>query len=257
MMVAGMLAMMSLTLVPSWSDPINQMFDTDDMRDPVTLAALLGSVIIFLPAALLAQRWCAPDGARLLSSVTGRLRWNLLARCSGWALLLAMPVIAIAVWQGKSDFAFDSRALLLIGIVLALVPFQAAAEEYAFRGLPMQLLGAWARPAAVAILVPIPFFVAGHMYGLLGSIDVGLFALLAGWLTWRTGGLEAAIGLHVVNNIVIMTLGAVGLADLNATTTSWANLALSIAVGAAYAWLVHARIAVGAERVATVATANR
>jgi hypothetical protein len=36
----------------------------------------------------------------------------------------------------------------------------------------------------------VPLFVLGHGYDLLGQIGVGLFAVAAGWLTWRTGGLE-------------------------------------------------------------------
>jgi membrane protease YdiL (CAAX protease family) len=95
-------------------------------------------------------------------------------------------------------------------IVLLLVPVQAAAEEYIFRGYLMQSIGRWLRHPAFAILLPVPLFVLGHGYDLLGQIGVGLFAVAAGWLTWRTGGLEAAIALHVVNNLSAFLLSLVG-----------------------------------------------
>jgi hypothetical protein len=95
-------------------------------------------------------------------------------------------------------------------VVLLLVPVQAAAEEYIFRGYLMQSIGRWLRHPAFAILLPVPLFVLGHGYDLLGQIGVGLFAVAAGWLTWRTGGLEAAIALHVVNNLSAFLLSLVG-----------------------------------------------
>ena len=38
-------------------------------------------------------------------------------------------------------------------------------------------------------------------------IDLGWMAAVGCWLTWRTGGLEAIIALHVVNNLLVVTLG--------------------------------------------------
>ena len=43
-----------------------------------------------------------------------------------------------------------------------------------------------------------------------GSLDpwivlsLGASAVAACWMTWRTGGLEAAVSLHAVNNVVII-----------------------------------------------------
>lgn len=34
-----------------------------------------------------------------------------------------------------------------------------------------------------------------------------MFAVAAVLLTWRTGGLEAAVALHVVNNVVVIVFG--------------------------------------------------
>ncbi len=82
----------------------------------------------------------------------------------------------------------------------------------------MQLVGSWLRHPAFAILLPVPLFVLGHGYDVWGAASVGLFAVVAAWLTWRTGGLEAAISLHIVNNLLIFLLGSVAVVDANATS---------------------------------------
>jgi hypothetical protein len=46
-------------------------------------------------------------------------------------------------------------------VILLLVPLQAAAEEYIFRGYLMQSIGRWLRHPAFAILLPVPLFVLG------------------------------------------------------------------------------------------------
>jgi hypothetical protein len=54
--------------------------------------------------------------------------------------------------------------------------------------------------------------------------DLGAFALTAGILTWRTGGLEAAIVIHAVNNIgvffVVLSAGGWDHAFVGADTKS-------------------------------------
>jgi hypothetical protein len=105
---------------------------------------------------------------------------------------------------------------LLLVIVLFLTPLQAAGEEYLFRGWIMQNVGSWFRHPVVGLVVGLAVsavaFSAAH-----GSPDVwiladlGVFALTAGILTWRTGGLEAGIAIHAVNNIgVFFTVILVG-----------------------------------------------
>lgn len=123
-------------------------------------------------------------------------------------------------------------------VLLLVVPFQAAAEEYVFRGYLMQAIGRWLRHPAFAILLPVPLFVLGHLYDPLGQVSVGVFAVAAGWLTWRTGGLEAAIALHVVNNLLAFLLGLAGLSDVNATSPGVDSFIWSTVVVAAYVGVV-------------------
>ncbi|MDN6201465.1 MAG: CPBP family intramembrane metalloprotease, partial [Micrococcaceae bacterium] len=88
----------------------------------------------------------------------------------------------------------------------------------------------WLRHPAFAILLPVPLFVIGHDYELLGQIDIAVFAIAAGWLSWRTGGLEAAMALHIVGNASIFVFVAFGVADANADDVGLVDLLLSVAV---------------------------
>lgn len=232
-----------------------------DLYQPLDFTIVMLSVALMLPAVLLGFRLagCAPIG--LLSSVAGRLRWGWLMRCT----VPAVAVLAIAVAADLSVMQPDLRSaptgsLALVLLILVITPVQAAAEEYVFRGALMQAIGAWLRHPAWAILLPVPLFVFGHDYDLPGQLSVGVFAVAMGWITWRTGGLEAAIALHVVNNLVALLAGAAGLADLNSTETTWAAGLLSALIPTAYVlWVDRAyrrrAQAAGSGLCATTATA--
>lgn len=221
-----------------------------DMSSPWGLGLALGSIILMLPSvyvgALVSGRW----HPGFLSSVAGRLRWKLLLKYSALALLIMVitnaGALLVAWLQGETLLVvpelLDNQRILVTNVVLVLVlvPFQAAAEEYVFRGLAMQTLGAWLKNPWWAILLPVPLFIIGHDYNWVGLLDVGVFAVAIAWLTWRTGGLEAGIGLHIMNNLVVMLLGVFGLADLNATEFQFSiyGLFASVVPVCLYAFLV-------------------
>ncbi|MBM0126663.1 CPBP family intramembrane glutamic endopeptidase [Pimelobacter simplex] len=233
------LAVVAVT-VPGQEDAIERAFGSAEMSDPMSACVMLLTIAVMLPAALLAVRLAGGRSAGTLSSVTGRLRRRLLVRCLRLALLLVVPVLLlfVTVEGAWPDLRLDERTVPLLALALLVVPLQAAAEEYAFRGLLMQTVGAWLRHPAYAVVLPVPLFTLGHEYDVLGLVDVTAFALVAGWLAWRTGGLEAAIGLHVANNGALVAFGAVGLVDLDATDGTVTGLACTLAVTATYAWLV-------------------
>lgn len=216
--------------------------DTMDFSDPVTLAAVLATWAIAIPAVQIGVRL---GGWRLIgsvSSIAGRLRWGLLGRCLALATLLlatghAVTMLADPAVPGP-ELSWTARSGWILAAALLLVPLQAAGEEYVFRGLLMQSLGAWLRHPAWAILLPVPLFVIGHDYSWTGQLDVAVFAIAAAYLTWRTSGLEAAIALHVINNSLIVAAGAVGLADLNATSIPIGPALISVTFTVLYVVLV-------------------
>ncbi|MGC5290149.1 CPBP family intramembrane glutamic endopeptidase [Micromonospora sp. DT231] len=216
-------------------------------------ALLIVSLALLLPLVLgtawLVQR--RPAGT--VSSVLGRLRWGWLGRC----LLIATPLIIVmlagadlllgltdegsvvepaATWVGWPEFA---AGLLM---VLLLVPIQAAAEEYAFRGWLVQAVGAYLRTPWPGIALQAVLFAAGHGWGTAwGFLDLAFMGVLLGWLTIRTGGLEAAIALHVVNNLIAFTLAAAfgGLtADETMADAPWQLVVVDVLALSAYALVI-------------------
>ncbi|WP_104118631.1 CPBP family intramembrane glutamic endopeptidase [Arthrobacter sp. B1805] len=209
---------------------------TIDLSNPVIFAFTLISLILMIPALALATLIVGPKPIGLLSSVAGRIRWGWLSVCTLVATAVFLVSLAVSTVIG---FFFPEEAvplpaqpdtstlLIMLALSILAVPFQAAAEEYVFRGFLMQAIGSWLRHPAFAILLPVPLFVLGHGYDPLGQTDVAIFAIFAGWISWRTGGLEAAIAVHAINNMTIFVLGAFGLVDVNSTEGSVSGLIIS------------------------------
>lgn len=189
-------------------------------------------------------------------SVAGRMRWAWL----GWCLLVVTPLWA--AYLAVSWVVFDQEVLdrpqdwgWLIAITLLTTPLQAAGEELAFRGGLVQGVGAWFRSPVAALAVTTVLstglFAAAH-----GSadpwivIELGSLAVAGCWLAWRTGGLEAVIVLHVVNNLLILVAGILfgGLeesfvdgASEGSPVSAGMNLVATAAVTAALLWLARRR----------------
>lgn len=255
--VALYVVLMLMILVPvgvTWmlTDPIaaqnfDQVLSTTaffDLDQPLLLAVLVVPLILMIPALFLATRMVQGRGVGFLSSVAGRLRWGWL----GQTLLLAVGVyavyfgitLAISAINGdtiKFDASHSGIPLMLL-LVIALVPLQAAAEEYVFRGYLMQLIGGWLKHPAFAILLPAPIFVLGHGYDIWAGLSTGVFAVVAAWMSWRTGGLEAAISMHIVNNVLIFALGSFSLVNANASTGTPIDLLGSAVMMVAFALIV-------------------
>lgn len=233
-----------------------------DLDNPFKLVVLLVPLILMIPALGVANRIVGGAGSGLLVSVTGRLRWRWLGRALLVAFAVLLPMIALSTWaDAAAGSATGSRGdlavtILMLAIVVLLVPFQAAAEEYVYRGYLMQTIGGWLKHPAFAILLPAPLFVLPHGYDIWGGLAVGAFAVVAGWLCWRTGGLEAAIAMHIANNVLLFVFACFGLADANATTGSPVQLLIQVAGLVVFAAVI-TRLSGGVRRYATSASASR
>ncbi|MFG2046383.1 CPBP family intramembrane glutamic endopeptidase [Micromonospora sp. NPDC048935] len=234
----------------------NRPYDADGFPTfgPIPDAALLLASLALLLPLVLGTAWLVQSRpAGTLSSVLGRLRWGWLGRC----LLIATPLIIVMLfgadlllgltdegsvldpvttWVGWPEFA---AGLLM---VLLLVPFQAAAEEYAFRGWLLQAVGAYLRTPWPAITLQAVLFAAAHGWGTVwGFLDLAFMGALMGWLAIRTGGIEAAIALHVVNNLTGFTLAAAFgelAADETMADSPWQLVLVDVVVLSAYALVV-------------------
>ncbi len=147
------------------------------------------------------------------------MRWSWLGHTSVLAVIVfgggIGALVALSYWLDpdsvQSPSPFGGKVLVMLVLVLALTPFQAAAEEYVFRGYILQLVGSWTRFAWIPVVVTVPIFAIGHDYNIWGLIDVGLFGLMAAVLVIRTGGLEAGIAAHTFNNIAILAFESLGM----------------------------------------------
>ena len=221
---------------------------TLDVMDPAIFFMLFFSIVLMIPAMVLARAVMGPRPLGLLLSVTGRLRWGFLGRS------LAVGLAVYVVGYGAVSL-FELTVLgsigaprpidgfwLILAMVVLVVPLQCAAEELVFRGYLLQTVGRWVRRPVFAILLPVPLFTLAHLYDVWGLLSVAVMAVVAGYLCWRTGGLEAAVGLHVANNVMVTMLAAFGWADPNATESSWVAVALTVVFDGVYA-LIMVRLA--------------
>ena len=186
---------------------------------------------------------------RWLTSVVPRMRWKFFAVCLGLAVIaLAAQVLVGSVLPGDSagmggklnDFTTSTAVAAVV--VLLTTPLQAAGEEYLFRGYLLQAVGSLFGSKWVAIGVTGVLFALAH-----GAQNFPLFfdrlafGLIAAWLVTRTGGLEAGIALHVLNNFLAFGL-ALSYGDLsetlNVSEASWWNIVLTVTQSAVYAALV-------------------
>jgi uncharacterized protein len=176
--------------------------------------ALGGGIVAAWTAVAVAHR----ERIGWLASVQCRLRWRWLGLNATLALAVMIPAYlaylvvpagedapggADAAWPGAGTF------LAYVAIIVFTTPLQAAGEEYAFRGYLSQALGAWLRWPVVPAVVSATLFALAHgTQGVWLFADRFAFGVVASWLALRTGGLEAAIALHTVNNAVALTIAA-------------------------------------------------
>jgi membrane protease YdiL (CAAX protease family) len=186
----------------------SQAVATQEMTVPVfALTNLLLAALI--PIAMLSMRIAYGENARLLSSVAGGLRWQWMGLC----IAIMVPIFVVCVGLGLlMDWPQSPRpaqwALLLLMVVVG-TPLQAAGEEYVFRGLVLQNVGAWFRGPRIGMLVAtaVSTVIFAFVHGSSDPwivLDLGVGSIACCILVWRTGGLEAAIVLHAINNVAGM-----------------------------------------------------
>ncbi|WP_436699247.1 CPBP family intramembrane glutamic endopeptidase [Nocardioides sp. BYT-33-1] len=226
--------------------------------DPVTPAFLayvnLGWALA-IPGVLVVALLLHRQRPGLVASVVGRMRWRWFAACLGIALVALALTVAVSgllpdqgagtidTGGGANPWTSTVRDFLLV--ILLLTPLQAAGEEYVFRGYLAQAFGGLTArlgsrvSAAVAVGVPALLFALAHGLGQDVPIffDRLAFGVVAGLLVILTGGLEAAIAMHVLNNFLAFGL-ALAFSDmteaLNPTGGSWWSIPVTLVQSVSY-----------------------
>ncbi|MEU2389668.1 type II CAAX endopeptidase family protein [Streptomyces sp. NPDC007369] len=226
------------------------------LADPLVDTALgLLVLAVGIPVVMLAVRWCGSRPAGTLASVAGRVRWRWLGLCAAVAfpfMAVQMGVLMLWEWLSEGDAVFEGDApeagKLLLGLALfvVLVPFQAGAEEFVFRGWLPQFFGGFLRSPWPGVVVASVLFALAHGFGGWSGFFLLFYSSLWwGWLVARTGGLEAVIAMHTANNVFSFGLAlAFGqLADAGtAADAPWQALVVEL-VWAPVFCLVVARLA--------------
>ncbi len=213
----------------------------DDLSPISTLVVDL-ILAALIPAAGLATWAVHRVRPGFVSSIVGRVRWRWLLRCTlvtlpVWVLYLGVTALIDPPTPGR-----PAQWGLLLVLAVVVTPFQAAGEEYLFRGWLVQNVSSYFRHPMVGLVVST--VVSAVLFSLAhGSLDpwvigsISTLAVAACYANWRTGGLEAGIALHLVNNVTVgvltITVGGYAEAFIDQETT---GTAVDVGIGL----LVHA-----------------
>ena len=207
-----------------------------EVATPSYLAVVNLSWAVAIPAVLLVAWLVHRMAPGWVVSVAGRLRWRWLLVCALLAALaLGLTVLVSAVLPDQGSGSLDTGGGLnpwtsavrdFVLVVVLLTPLQAAGEEFVFRGYLTQVCGGITGAlgpvvrGTVAVVVPALLFGLAHGLGqnLPIFLDRFAFGLVAGVLVLLTGGLEAGIAMHVLNNFVAFGL-ALAFGDMTEALT--------------------------------------
>jgi len=128
-----------------------------------------------------------------------------------WAIISIVILFGdIAMNPDNFEFRFNLSSFIpLVLISFLLIPFQAATEEFLFRGYLAQGVAAWTKRRLLVIVIPSLFFAL--MHGL--NPEVGefgfwsvmpmyfMFGVVFAVVATLDDGIELAIGLHAANNV--------------------------------------------------------
>ncbi|GAA0923279.1 hypothetical protein GCM10009554_01320 [Kribbella koreensis] len=220
-----------------------------DPKGTVSWLGLLAtnlSLIVLIPLTMLVATRLNKQTPGLLSSVTGKLRWRPLAVFGVAAVVLELVMLGIVelgsvdvLGSGSNGVASDAAGV--IAVTLLTSTFQAAGEEYFFRGYLLQAVGALVRSSLVAVLVTTVLFTMAHGIWPWESpalfLDRFAFGLVAGLLAVRTGGLEAPIAAHAANNVITFIYAALTNTvgdSLGASDAPWSLVAVDVVKFAAF-----------------------
>ena len=250
----ALIAVFTVGLLALGSDDITgdlgRVLDTDHVT-PAGLAYLNATLAMAIPVTMGLAYLLHRMSPGWLASVVGRLRWRWLLACVGLSVLALFATLVVSaflpaqegdVGDSLNDWTAELRTFLIV--IVLLTPLQAAGEEYAFRGYLTQAFGGlFARlgPRAAragAVLLPAVLFALAH-----GAQDLPIFfdrlafGIVAGILVIATGGLEAGIAMHVLNNFLAFGL-ALAFSDmdsaLNPTGGSWWNIPVTLTQSLVY-----------------------
>jgi membrane protease YdiL (CAAX protease family) len=240
--------LLALTVALDYHGSYSKALENAATLDPVTWQGLLYlnlSLAALVPAAWGMLRLLHGMRPRWLMSVKPGIRWRFFLACLGLSVVAIAAQLTVGAFLpgdpndlGSGTNEITGTLIAMLVVVAMTTPLQAMGEEYVFRGYLLQAVGSLTRRPWVAIVVSGVLFALAH--GVQNAplfVDRFTFGVLAAYLVYRTGGLEAGIALHIWNNIVAFGFALfIGDIDdtLKVTEISWWNLPLTITQNGVY-----------------------
>ncbi len=170
-----------------------------------------------------------------LASVRPWFRWRYLGLSMGLALVV-FNLFLFLQHLGQPFPALQPQQSFWVFLVVILLtsPLQAAAEEFFFRGYLLQSFHTLApRSPWFGVVCSAALFALFHgTQNIPLFLDRFAFGVLVGVLVVKTGGLEAAIGAHVINNLLAFTYAGLAstIAQVKATQViGWVDFGWDVA----------------------------
>jgi uncharacterized protein len=240
--IAGLLAVLAVVRIGGG----HLVVDTDHVTPELLLATNIGLGLCIPLAGFLS--WSIYGlRPRWLGSVAPGLRPRWLGICVGiagtiWGVLFLLGILAVAA---SEDARFDGQVVGFIVVAVLTTPFQAAGEEYLFRGFLLQSLGATRLSAPGCWVVSGALFATAHdQFAPALFADRWLIGVVFAWLATSTGGLEASIALHAIKNLSVLIPAAI-LGQLSGaldpTGVTWLPFALDAVMLGLAGWWIHSR----------------
>ena len=188
---------------------------------PLTIGAGMAATALLIPWSMLIQRWLYGVRGPSLHSVVSRFRFDLFGR--GLAVIVPLFVIALAVTEylePRATAVWSHGDLIAwFVVVVLLMPLQAAGEEYGLRGLVFRIAGSWVHGRWASLILGI--VVSGAVFAVIHTagdpwwnVFYVVFAVSTALVTWRTGGVEVAVVMHAVYNVMTLMFWFILHADL-------------------------------------------
>lgn len=180
----------------------------------LSFTSLLLSFVPLFFAVPLVVRFFHGRPAQTLLTAFPRFRWERLFKAMlVWGLLYILTALIEALlYPGRYQFSFNAAELapyLLPAILL--LPIQTSAEEFLMRGYLLQNAGLKIKNIWILSLISGLVFTLPHLWNPEVAVNAILiplfyfsFGFFAAYITIRDGGLELALGLHAINNLLTL-----------------------------------------------------
>lgn len=184
---------------------------TEGMWDGIPYFDKIWDLVLFsmFPAGLITNAIVFRSKMGYLISTAGRVRWGWLFRC----VLVLLPVMTVFIvsqtfYGAPMEVFLNGKILWKCCLVLIFTPLQCIGEEMLFRGWGLQTFGPIFPNKKVGWVV-LTILLSGIFSYLHGAQSVWvmaelfLFGVLACVLIGITGGMEAGMVMHSINNVVL------------------------------------------------------